>query len=213
MQRDRGVILSGAAFQAERRACPERSRRDLPLNRRRAPAKRHRPEFSNIFRQPCLPLLCRICPMESEPSKTETVEAAPTSAKAEKFYSGALDRIRHFMMALALLLTLAAWWRFGIRAALGFVCGCAIAYLNFYWLKRVISALADRATGTATRQSGEGVVARFLLRYILMAVAAYAILAVFPKSLNGLLVGLFLPVAGIACEAVYEVYAALVRGV
>src|ERR1700683_3831042 len=26
------VILSGAAFQAERRACPERSRRDLPLN-------------------------------------------------------------------------------------------------------------------------------------------------------------------------------------
>ena len=151
--------------------------------------------------------------MKSEPSKTDTADAASASAEAEKFYSGALDRIRHFMMVLALGLTLAAWWRFGARPALGFACGCAIAYLNFYWLKRVISALADRATGNATRQSSEGVVARFLLRYVLMAVAAYAILTVFPKSLNGLLVGLFLPVGAIACEAVYEVYVALARGV
>jgi ATP synthase I chain len=150
--------------------------------------------------------------MDSGPFKTETAVTSDPSTKAEAFYSGALDRIRHFMMGLALALTLAAWWKFGVRPALGFACGCAIAYLNFFWLKRVISALADRATGTATRQSGQGVVARFLLRYVLMAVSAYAILTVFPKSLNGLLVGLFLPVAGIACEAVYEVYVALARG-
>lgn len=151
--------------------------------------------------------------MQSRPSNIEADQAEGTSAKAEAFYSGALDRIRHFMMGLALVLTVAAWWRFGVRPALGFACGCAIAYLNFYWLKRVISALADRATGMATPQSGQGVVARFLLRYVLMAVAAYAILTVFPKSLNGLLVGLFLPVAGIACEAGYEVYVALARGI
>jgi ATP synthase I chain len=150
--------------------------------------------------------------MDSEHPKSETVETVGPSAKAEAFYSGALDRIRRFMMGLALVLTVAAWWQFGIRPALGFACGCAIAYLNFYWLKRVISALADRATGTSTPQSSEGVVARFLLRYILMAAAAYAILTVLPKSLNGLLVGLFVPVAAIACEAAYEVYAAVVRG-
>lgn len=150
--------------------------------------------------------------MESERPKTEPAETARAFAAAEAFYSGALDRIRHFMMGLSLLLTVAACWRFGIRPALGFACGCAIAYLNFYWLKRVINALADRATGTATRQSSQGIVTRFLLRYILMAVAAYAILTVFPKSLNGLLVGLFLPVAGIACEAAYEVYVSLARG-
>ena len=151
--------------------------------------------------------------MESESSKPETVETSEAFARADAFYSGALDRIRRFMLGLALALTVAAWWRFGIRPALGFACGCAIAYLNFYWLKRVISALADRATGTATRQSGDGIVARFLLRYVLMAAAAYAILTVFPKSLNGLLVGLFLPVAGIACEAVYELYVAVARGI
>src|SRR5438270_324731 len=128
--------------------------------------------------------------MESEPSKNEAA-ARDSSARAEVFYSGALDRIRNFMMALAMVLTLAACWKFGVRPAAGFACGCAIAYLNFYWLKRVISALADRATGTGTAQSSEGIVSRFLFRYILMAVAAYAILTVFPKSLNGLLVGLF----------------------
>ena len=70
----------------------------------------------------------------------------------------------------------------------------------------------DRATGTATSQSGSGIVFRFLVRYVLMAVGAYVILTVSPASLNGLLAGLFLPVAAIACEAVYELYAALVRG-
>ena len=141
------------------------------------------------------------------------LEPTAQEIAADNFYSGALDRIRHFMMGLSLLLTIAAWWKFGARPAAGFACGCAVAYLNFYWLKRVISALADRATGTATPQSSQGIVARFLLRYILMAVATYAILTVFPKSLNGLLAGLFLPVAGIACEAVYEVYVALARNI
>jgi hypothetical protein len=57
-----------------------------------------------------------------------------------------------------------------------------------------------------------GIVSRFLLRYALMAVAAYVIFSVSPASLNGLLAGLFLPVAAIVCEAVCELYAALGRG-
>lgn len=148
--------------------------------------------------------------MPSEPPQTGL--SAAQSIASERFYSGALDRIRRFMAVLAPLLIAAAWWRFGLRAAAGFAFGCAIAYINFYWLKRVISGFADRATGAATSQSSDGIVARFLLRYVLMAVAAYVILTVSPASLNGLLAGLFLPVAAIACEAAYEVYAALARG-
>ena len=49
------------------------------------------------------------------------------------------------------------------------------------------------------------------LRYVLMGLAAYGILAVSPASLYGLLAGLFLPVAAIACEAAYEAYVALAR--
>jgi len=148
--------------------------------------------------------------MPSEPSQTG-LSTVPDSV-AERFYSGALDRIRRFMAALAAPLVAVAWWRFGMRSAVGLGVGCVIAFVNFYWLKRVINGFVDRAAGAPASQSGDGIVARFLLRYILMAIGAYVILTVSPASLNGLLAGLFLPVAGIACEAVYEVYGALVRG-
>jgi len=146
---------------------------------------------------------------EQIPTEIDLAQAAA----AEHFYSGALHRIGHFMAVLSPLLAAAAWWKFGLRTALGFVFGCGIDYVNFYWLKRVIAGFVDRATGTATSQSGQGIVFRFLVRYVLMAVGAYVILTVSPASLNGLLAGLFLPVAAIACEAVYELYAALARGV
>jgi ATP synthase I chain len=136
----------------------------------------------------------------------------PKPEIAEDFYAGALDRIRRFMAALAIPLIAAAWWKFGLRSAIGLTVGCIIAYINFSWLKRVISGFVDRAAGTTTSQSRDGIVSRFLLRYVLMTVGAYVILTVSPASLNGLLAGLFLPVAAIACEAVYEVYGALVRG-
>jgi small-conductance mechanosensitive channel len=146
---------------------------------------------------------------EQIPTQVDLAQAAA----AEHFYSGALHRIGNFMAVLATLLVAVAWWRFGLRPALGFVFGCCIAYVNFYWLKRVIAGFVDRATGTATSQSGQGIVFRFLVRYVLMAAGAYVILTVSPASLNGLLAGLFLPVAAIACEAVYELYAALARGI
>jgi hypothetical protein len=84
--------------------------------------------------------------------------------------------------------------------------------LNFHWLKRVVTALADRITAAGHPQSSKGIVLRFLLRYFLMALAAYAIFTVSRASLYGLFAGLFLPVAGIACEAAYELYVALARG-
>jgi hypothetical protein len=133
-------------------------------------------------------------------------------SRAESFYSGALARIPRFMIALALLLSGAGWLRFGWRVALGFACGCAIAHLNFHWLERVVTALADRATQTPYKQSSGGIVFRFLVRYSLMAAAAYAIFSVSPASLYGLFAGLFLPVGGIACEAAFELYMALARG-
>ena len=131
---------------------------------------------------------------------------------SDAFYSRALDRIRNFMIALGTALSLATWWRFGRSAALGFLLGCVIAYLNFQWLKSGVSGLADRVTNTGKAQSGKGIVARFLLRYALLGAAAYGILTSFPASLRGLFAGLFLPVGAIACEAAYEVWIALARG-
>jgi len=135
-------------------------------------------------------------------------EAAPTG----DFYSGAAGRIGRFMVGIAIGLSATAWWKFGRGPALGFACGCAVAYVNFHWLKRGVAGLADRITNAGKPQSSKGIVARFLLRYVLLGAVAYGILTSFPASLRGLFAGLFLPVGAIACEAAYELYVALVRG-
>lgn len=140
---------------------------------------------------------------------------SPTSVppdSSDAFYSRALDRIRNFMLVLGLALACAAWWKFGRWAAVGFFLGCVISYLNFHWLKNGVSGLADRVTNSGKPQSGKGIVARFLLRYVLLGAAAYGILTSFPASLRGLFAGLFLPVGAIACEAAYELYVAVARG-
>jgi hypothetical protein len=146
---------------------------------------------------------------------TDSLHSEPTAQQVagESFYSGALDRIRRFMFVIGPLAVALALWKFGILCGIALALGCGIAFVNFYWLKRAISGFADRAAGAATSQSGSGIVARFLLRYILIGIAAYAVLTLSPASLNGLLAGLFLPVAAIACEAAYEVYVALTRGI
>jgi hypothetical protein len=133
--------------------------------------------------------------------------------QAESFYSGAYARIVRFMLALGIVATIAVLARFGLAVAAGFVVGCVIAVLNFHWLKRVVSALADRTTATGERPSSKGVVVRFLLRYFLIALGAYAIFKISRDGLYGLLAGLFLPVGAIMMEAGYELYGALRRGV
>ncbi len=135
-----------------------------------------------------------------------------TNHEAEAFYSGALVRIRRYMLIIAPAATVAVWAGLGWQFGSGFICGCAIAYLNFHWLKKGVFALADRVTRIGQRASSRGIVLRFLLRYFLIALAAYVIFRVSLAGLYGLLAGLFLPVAAILCEAIYEGYAAFRRG-
>lgn len=144
------------------------------------------------------------------------MNAEPTSdqmAVSETFYAGALNRIRNLMLVIGPILCVGAWSKFGLRTALGALLGCIISYLNFQWLKSGVSGLADKVTNSGKAQSGKGIIARFVLRYALLGAAAYAILTSFPASLRGLFAGLFLPVGAIACEAVYELYVAVFRGV
>jgi ATP synthase I chain len=139
----------------------------------------------------------------------------PDSAEdqiADRFYSGAYSRIVRFMLVAGAAAAVAVFARWGAMVGVGFVLGCGIAVLNFYWLKRVVSALADKVTTSGTPQSSAGIVLRFLLRYFLIALGAYAIFEISTASLYGLLAGLFLPVAGIFCEAAYEGWVAVRRG-
>jgi hypothetical protein len=129
------------------------------------------------------------------------------------FYAGALRRISRAMIGLTAVFTIASLLFFNWHISLGFLCGCAVSYLNFYWLEQGVKAFAERVAEAGSGQSSRGIVLRFLVRYALMAAAAYVIFTLSPASVYGLFAGLFLPVAAIACEAAYEAYAALARGV
>lgn len=136
----------------------------------------------------------------------------PQTEAAETFYSGAYARIVRFMAALGVLTTLVLGAVVGVRFAAGFAAGCVVAFVNFYWLKQAVEALTERLAGGG-ESSSSGVVARFVLRFGLMALVAYVIFKSSTVSVYGFLAGLFLPVAGICCEAAYEAYVALRRGI
>ena len=144
-----------------------------------------------------------------DPDYTQT-DADPA---ADAFYSSALDRIRRYMLLIAPLATVAALVGFGWKAAAGVLLGCVVAWLNFVWLKQAIGALADKVTQSGRPRSSGSTVAKFLLRYALVGIGAYGIFLSSRESLYGFLGGLFLAVAAILCEAVYEAYVGLRRGI
>ena len=100
----------------------------------------------------------------------------------------------------------------GARFAIGFGVGCVVAFVNFYWLKQAVEAFTEKLVGGG-KASSAGVVARFALRFGLIALVAYVIFKSSTVSIYGFLAGLLLPVAGICCEAAYEAYMALRRGI
>ena len=125
------------------------------------------------------------------------------------FYSRALDRIHKFMLVLGAAALVVGTAVFGWRIGLGFGVGGAVSFLNFYWLKKVVAGVAAATVESGTPASSRGIVHRFLLRYFLMAIAAFVILTISRDSLYGFFAGLFLPVAAMLCEAGYETYKVL----
>jgi ATP synthase I subunit len=135
-------------------------------------------------------------------------EAAPATSDV---HARVLERIHKFMLVLGAAALITAMTMFGWRIGVGFAVGSAVSFLNFYWLKKVAAGVAVAAAHSGTAVSSRRVVQRFLLRYFLMALAAFVILTVSRDSLYGFFAGLFLPVAAMLCEAGYETYK-VIRG-
>jgi hypothetical protein len=132
---------------------------------------------------------------------------------ADIFYSKAIDRIRQSIIVLGAIVFPLIWIHYGFLSASGFLAGVIISYVNFHWLTRAVNALADRiAADSNSNESGSGIVFRFLVRYLLIGLAAYVTFVIRPQAFRGLLIGLCLPVAGMMIEAAFETYVALRRG-
>lgn len=125
------------------------------------------------------------------------------------------NTFRRLFLTMIILLVVAApvlWAKYGRGMGLSFLLGGGISLVNFYWLKRSLAALVDAVALRGEKRSSAGVVLRFLLRYILIAVAAYAIFKSSELSMYGLCAGLSLPVGAVLIEAAYAMYGALRRG-
>ena len=131
--------------------------------------------------------------------------------EAEIFFTGVYRRLIWTMCILPLPAVPLLWVRYGRTVAVAFMAGSAVALLNFYWLKQTVTAAVDRMTSTGDKPSTSFVVGRFLLRYALLAAAAYVIVKSSAHSVYGFFGGLLLPVGAILIEAVYGTYGALRR--
>src|SRR4051794_13063493 len=140
---------------------------------------------------------------------TEDVEQVPIDPKVEEFYSGAYRRISIMIIGLAVIATPILGWKFHWVFALGFVIGCAAAYLNFAWLKRAVDGMVERIAAGKHAPSGAGLMARFFGRYVVVALLAYVIFRGSSHALYGFCTGLFVPIAAAMCEGFYEAVTAI----
>ena len=134
------------------------------------------------------------------------------SPPAERFYGGALQRIRRFLLVLGATGTALCFLRWGWIVSAGFLLGSVISYVNHVWLERVVAALGERITTGQSRERGEGIVIRAVLRYAFIALGAYVIFRSSLPALYGFLGGVCLTIAAVACEAAVEIYVGLRRG-
>jgi len=136
----------------------------------------------------------------------------PISSQADQFYDRALERIRKFMLVLAVVGLLACVALFRWPVAAGFATGAVVSYVNHRWLERAVEAVGERIATGHSRERGGGIVFRAVLRYVFVAVGAYVIFSVSRSGLYGFLGGVCLPIAAVACEVAVELVVTLRRG-
>jgi len=119
--------------------------------------------------------------------------------------------LRTMLIASALLLV-PVFWFYGWPGMTGVAAGSAVSYINFRALARGVEGLADRIVNRQSKEKGRAIVARFLVRYGLVGIVAYAIFKGSSLAFRGFLWGLCLPVAAMMVEAAVEAYVAFRRG-
>jgi hypothetical protein len=119
----------------------------------------------------------------------------------EQFLDRAVGRIWKAMFLFAAAGAIAAFlWR-GLAWGAGFALGSVVSWLNFRWLKQLVYTLgSDRARPRMAVKLG--------LRYVLLGSGAYVILKYSLVSQPAALAGLFVSVAAVIVELLFElVYA------
>src|SRR5580698_2667792 len=130
------------------------------------------------------------------------LDPSPERRDENSAFDRIIPRVLRNILVVGVLLLAPLFWFYGWAGLIGFVFGTAVSYINFQSLKRSVEGLADRIVDQNSREKGGWIVLRFVLRYGLVAVVAYAIFKGSSLAFRGFLWGLCVPVAALMAEAV-----------
>ena len=127
----------------------------------------------------------------------------------DPFYAASERRIEYLTIAIGAVATIASAIIWGWRASAGIGSGAILSWINYRWLKQGIGTLARLSTAQAGAEKARvppSVYLKFLGRYALLIVAAYAILHGFKLPAAGLLAGLFAVIAAVIVELIGQLF-------
>jgi hypothetical protein len=130
-------------------------------------------------------------------------------AEDESFYAAAERRIEYFTLAIGAVAAVAAIVHWNVKAGTGVAAGAALSWINYRWMKQGIAALARLSTAQAGAEKPRvpaTVYLKFLGRYALLIVAAYAILRGFSLPATSFIAGLFAVVAAVLVEMIGQLF-------
>jgi hypothetical protein len=122
-----------------------------------------------------------------------------TAGADTAFYDRALRRVYRFQLAAAAVGLAIATWTGGWPSGAGFLLGAAAAYLSFTWIHQAVEAMGPGARPTRKR-----VFVFVAGRYIILGLGGYVIVKIFGMNAIAALSGLFVPVAAVIIEIIYE---------
>jgi ATP synthase I chain len=122
---------------------------------------------------------------------------------SETVFDRVVPRLLRNILVISGLLLVPALWFYDWAGLIGFVFGGTISYINFRSLTRGVEGLADRIVNKDSQEKGAVIVFRFVVRYVLVAAAAYAIFVSSFVAFRGFLWGLCVPVAALMVEALW----------
>ena len=138
------------------------------------------------------------------PEEDEPLDAAAgTEAQRiadQQHYFFALRRIYAHTVWVAVAGTVVAQWLGGAGWGLGFLLGATVSAINFRWLHRLVDAVGPKPR----KKPGRVLTVILSSRYLLFGLVGYVIVRYFKVDIMAALVGLFVAVAAVLIEILYE---------